>query len=133
MRVIRARSQRQRDAAFKLCQEESQEFADICRSAEEVWLVTDRGRVVAAAGAELVNDHPVHVALTFCIVAPAARGQGLQDRLLKARLRWAEKEGVSRVTTYANRDNKPSLENLIRNDFRVYSYNPPFVCVEREI
>lgn len=121
------------DAAYKLAKEEEEAFGDLCRNSEAVWVALDQGQVVAAAGAEMVQDHPCRVSLTFCVVAPQARGKGLQARLLRARELWAHKEGVSLVETYTHKENKPSLLNLLAANYVVTSFEDPFVVVRKQV
>ena len=133
MKIVRARSQRLQDRAFKLARSEDESFGDLCRNSQEVWVAMEDGEILACAGAELIQDHPCRAELTFCVVAKQARGRGLQERLLKVRLAWAEKEGVTCAETYTHKENKPSLLNLIKAGFVVFSFQDPFVSVRIQL
>jgi GNAT superfamily N-acetyltransferase len=131
VRVVRAKSVRLRDEACRLAKEHGgDEFLDLCRNSEEIWVALEGGKVVAAAGAELVQDAPTYANLTFCLVHPSARGAGLQRALLKRRLTWAAKEGAELVRTYAHKRNTPSLRNLLDAGFVPSGFTDPFLSVE---
>lgn len=51
-------------------------------------------------------------------VAPAARGHGLQKRLVRVALRYAKRQGFPTVTTYAKVTNIPSLRSLVACGFK---------------
>ena len=56
-------------------------------------------------------------------VLPDHRGQGLQKRMIVARLAYARKMGWTTAVTYTLCDNAASANSLIARGFRVY--NPP--------
>ena len=133
MRVVVAKSERLRDKACRLAKAHGgDEFLDLCRNSEMVWVALEGGEVLGAAGAELAQDHPCHVNLTFCLVRPDARGRGLQAAFLERRMRWAAKR-VCLVRTYVHKQNTPSFVNLIQAGFVPYAFADPFVQVEREV
>lgn len=62
---------------------------------------------------------------TTAFLGPAAvaekyRGQGLQRRLIRARVTMARKLGIKRLVTYVVRSNEVSANNLIRCGFSLY-------------
>lgn len=92
---------------------------------QHAWLAFDgHGNLVAFASARRVSRDTV--ALTNCVVAPHARGAGLQTKLLRARLVWAMADctGVRRVTTYTSANNWHSARNVINAGFRVSAITP---------
>jgi GNAT superfamily N-acetyltransferase len=93
----------------------------------------DKGQVVACAGANLENDHPVSANLSFCVVHRDYRGRGLQARLLEARVKWARAEHCSEAKTYSHKSNTPSLLNLLKAGFEVCVYEDPYVSVRKEL
>ena len=59
--------------------------------------------------------------LTRVGVLPSARGQGLQKRFVRARLRWAREEGYSRAVTYVSPwASVWSIRTLVRCGFLPY-------------
>lgn len=133
MRIKYAQSAREREAAYVLAKAQDEQFADLCRASEAVWVVMDGDVAVAAAGAELVQDHPLFVNLTFCLVAPAHRGAGWQQGLLAVREKWARRHGAETLETYAHRANQKSIRNLSRAGFVVSSYKEPFVSFTKPL
>lgn len=66
---------------------------------------------------------PHHASTAFlsrAVVLPHARGQGLQRRMIRARVKWAVEEGYERVVTTLDWDNIPSLRNLVKEGFVPY-------------
>lgn len=74
-------------------------------------------------------------------VMPQARGNGLQRKLIKARVRYAVKQGCKRMITYTAGTNVPSMRSLIAEGFRPYyaalttgpTEPPIFVWFERHL
>lgn len=133
MKIVRARSEKLRELAYLLCKGEEEIYGELCRESDAVWVVLDKGLVVAAAGADLVPDHPVFVSMTFCVVTPTYRGRGLQGRLMDARVKWAKRENVEMVKTYAHKKNQPSIRNLNEAGFVVSYFEDPYVYFRKEI
>lgn len=75
----------------------------------------DEGALVGYGAAQRKPDGSVK--LTRAVVSVRARGQGLQQRLIKARVRWARSLGASRVWTYTHIDNPKSSGNLCKAGF----------------
>lgn len=104
---------------------------EILAGSDQIWeAVADDGRLAAVAGAS-VPDETLH--LTLCIVAPWARGNGLQRRLIDVRLRWGRRNGATRAHTYCATDNRPSLISLVRKGFSPFRADHNFVQLERSI
>lgn len=59
--------------------------------------------------------------LSRAAVVKEASGQGLQRRMIRARLRWAKAQGIKRAITYTELRNSKSLVNLLRCGFRFYT------------
>ena len=53
-------------------------------------------------------------------VHPDHRGNGLQKRMIRARLSYARRAGWTRAVTYTLADNAPSANSLIACGFRVF-------------
>lgn len=71
---------------------------------------------VAIAGARIVETGAYF--LSRACVDPAYRGQGIQKRLIRARVRRARKLGCPRVVTYTHPGNVASINSLIACGFR---------------
>jgi GNAT superfamily N-acetyltransferase len=94
-----------------------------------MWAAVDeKGTVVGMAGLEM-DGEDAH--MTFCVVSPEARGRGIQRRLIKARVAWAKRQGLRRVSTYAHVRNSYSLCNLLRCGFVPVEVTDEFLTVER--
>jgi GNAT superfamily N-acetyltransferase len=89
--------------------------------AAEWWVARDgAGKPVAYAGARPMRSVPGGCWLSRCAVVAEARGAGLQRRLLRVRLAWARRHGLTEAYTYTVPGNAPSMNNLIRCGFRTY-------------
>jgi GNAT superfamily N-acetyltransferase len=84
------------------------------RWTDTFWVARDMDRVVAFASARIVPGDVVF--LSRCAVLPCARGQGLQRRFIRARVRLARLPAV----TYTMPGNVSSANNLIACGFRLY-------------
>lgn len=60
------------------------------------------------------------VFLSSAVVFRAARGRGLQRRMIRTRVAWARRRGAECVLTYTVEHNWPSAYNLLREGFRHY-------------
>ncbi len=101
------------------------------------WGVYDDGKLVAIASADTYQpaddiDRPV-VVLTSAAVAKTHRGLGLQRRLIKARVRWAEKIDARAVSTYTYMNNPVSLTNLVRLGFHVTRVTGDKINLRKEL
>lgn len=84
------------------------------------WKATDEdGKVVGFCSAIYWRERRA-VFLSRAAAATRAQGQGLQRRMIKARVRWAMKEGAHRVVTYTALKNYESIVNLLKCGFRFY-------------
>lgn len=89
----------------------------------ELWLGYDSQtkEAVAFAVAQLIDDVCY---LHRAGVLPEYRGQNIQRRFIRARVRWARQMGARRVVTYTSLDNEPSARNLQKSGF--FLYNAPW-------
>ena len=58
------------------------------------------------------------------------RGQGLQRKLIKLRIKEAQKLGLKQLVTYTTTDNYASITNLLNQGFRFYSPENPWAGKE---
>lgn len=75
--------------------------------------------LVAYAGARILNSGAWF--LSRAGVREAWRGQGLQARLIRVRLKRGRALGCPRAVTYTVPDNAPSMRNLIRCGLQPYT------------
>lgn len=97
--------------------------ADVPARASRGWwwlAVDDDGAAVAFAGLRAVASWPGCVYLCRAGVLPSHRGQGLQRRLIRARLAKARAMGATTAITDCTARNFPSARNLIACGFRPY-------------
>jgi GNAT superfamily N-acetyltransferase len=83
------------------------------------WIVDDAGSAVAFAGVRIMPSEGCAF-LARCGVLPEYRGQGLQRRLIAARLRYARRFRLPAIT-YTKPSSVESANNLITCGFRLYS------------
>lgn len=83
------------------------------------WLAWDGDEAVAFGGARPLSREPA-LLLERCGVLESHRGQGIQLRLLRARVRWAYELRVDSVITYTHPQNPASANSLIHAGFRLY-------------
>ena len=88
------------------------------------WLILHGKEAVAFASARESRKEPDAVFLSRSGVIPSARGHHLQQRLIRARVRWARKEGFMRAVTYCLLENVPSARNLSHCGFLPYWPKP---------
>lgn len=81
------------------------------------WVAYEDDRVVGFASAILWQDLGV-IFLSRCAVVKAARGSGLQRRLIRVRLRWGKAEGAAGAWTYTTLKNYGSMVNLLKCGFK---------------
>lgn len=86
------------------------------------WWVAGDG--LAFAGARMLDNGALY--LTRAGVIPSARGQGLQLRLIRARLAWGRRRGARVAITYTAVDNIASANNMIRAGFELYEPEYPW-------
>lgn len=84
------------------------------------WVATDGAKCVGFCSA-VYRPERGYVYLSSAAVTLAARGQGLQRRMIRTRVAWAKKQGASRVITYTVLKNYESMCNLLKSGFRFYS------------
>ncbi len=85
---------------------------------------------VAYGGVKVVYGDLTTAFLSRAGVLPEARGQGLQRKLLKLRIRWARAQGCKQIITYTHKDNTVSANNLIKSGFLLYT--PDWAWVGRD-
>lgn len=91
------------------------------RKNEQYWLVYDDANMpVGFASCHGLTNEPHVVFLSRSGLLECARGQGLQRKLITARVRWAKRNGFSHVITYTTWDNAASFHNLQKCGFRLY-------------
>jgi GNAT superfamily N-acetyltransferase len=89
--------------------------------AAEWWVARDpSGKPVAYAGARFMQSVEGGCWLSRCAVLAEAQGAGLQRRMIRVRLAWARRHGLTEAYTYTVPWNSPSMNNLIRCGFRTY-------------
>ena len=97
-------------------------------SSHNYWLVYDReNSPVGFAGLDInkMAERP-YAFLSWCGVLKEARGNGLQKRLIQARVRYGRRLGMERFVTYTSPDNVASANNLIRCGFLRYTPDNPY-------
>lgn len=90
------------------------------------WIATDGDKRVGFCSA-VYRPERGYVYLSSAAVTLAARGQGLQRRMIRTRVTWARKQGASRVITYTVLKNYDSMCNLLKCGFRFYSPETAYV------
>jgi len=93
---------------------------------DEFWGAFDGARLVGWGGLRQSRRWLDCVFLCSSGVLPEARGRGLQKRLIKARVRWAEKQGYYYAFTYTVPHNPASSRSLISCGFRPYWPSKPW-------
>jgi len=84
----------------------------------QLWVCyDDTGTPVGFCAARKLEGEP-GVFLNRAGVLPCANGHKLQQRMIRARLRWAKEVGAKYVITYTLYGNHASIVNLLRCDFR---------------
>jgi GNAT superfamily N-acetyltransferase len=95
----------------------------VLKSNHAVWLAhappNSLGDTLAGYAA-MVEHGPAAGFLARCGVLPAYRGQGLQRRLIRARVAHARRIGLKTVYTYTIIRNPASSNNLIKSGFALY-------------
>lgn len=99
---------------------------DEWEGATAYWIAYDDvSSPVGFCSARVLRNEP-GVFLTRAGVLPAARGQGLQRRMITTRCNWTRKRGFEYAITYCSFDNHPSIVNLLRCGFHftrpIYPY-----------
>jgi GNAT superfamily N-acetyltransferase len=87
------------------------------------WVGYDQGQPVCYAGLEHQDSWAL---FSSAGVIPEYRGQGLQKRLIKARLKWLRVEGCKYAYTYTLPYNAASLNSLLRCGFKIYESKTDF-------
>ncbi len=85
------------------------------------WIAYKDGLPVGFAALRLLDKHTAY--LSRAGVLPAARGCGIQKRMIRSRIRFAREQGCTSVIT-DTADNPPSANSLISAGFKMY--NPEY-------
>jgi GNAT superfamily N-acetyltransferase len=97
----------------------------------DVWFIAYAGTVpVGFAGIRPLPSDPSCWYLCRAGVIPAARGQGIQKRLIRRRLEAARKAGAAWVVTDTRASNCASSNSLIREGFTTYNPHTRWACVD---
>lgn len=96
--------------------------------AASVWWLArdDDGDPVGYCGACIEPESPRVCYLIRAGVLPDARGQGLQRRMIAARLAWARGQGLTTAITYTTATNVRSMRSLARARFLPYAPADPW-------
>ena len=86
------------------------------RENREWWVIVDKETIVAYCGS--LYSEGVCIFIRAWVYRPY-RGQGLQSRMIKTRLKAAK--GCYKAITYVYPDNVNSINNLIKNGFLTYT------------
>lgn len=115
--VVRVTTSKQRAICEEIL-EADRGLGHIDVSNAQLWAAVDPdGEVLAMAGMEY-DEETRHADMICCVVSPHARGRGLQQRLIRARVAWARKQGAQTLETYASIENTASLVSLLKCGFR---------------
>jgi len=95
--------------------------SSVWRPSGEYWAAYDDGGALVGFGGLVRSVRYSDVVYMHCAgVAQGARGNGLQRKLIAARVRWAKSHGFSYCTTDTVNYNPISSRNLIRCGFLPY-------------
>ncbi len=89
-----------------------------------VWYAFDGDEIVGFATARVLDGDALY--FNSAAVHPKARGQGLQRRLIRCRLRYAKRHDLTSIT-YTTPDNAVSINNLVACGFKAYQPEYPWV------
>lgn len=95
------------------------------------WIAVCGSQAVAYAG--LYTAIVGEAWLVRAGVLQAYRGGGLQQRLIRVRLREAARRGIPRVLTYTSAENIPSQRNLVSCGFKPYFSNDGVIYFGRTL
>lgn len=90
------------------------------------WVARD-GKTVVGFCSAVHREEKGYVFLSRAAVIAAARGAGLQRRMIRARVAWAKKQSADVVVTYTTMKNYDSMVNLLKCGFRFFEPDEPFV------
>lgn len=113
---------RSRPNEFRTIEELQREcFGSIIVPAEKAiwWSAVDGNFLVGFAGLKVSEIWDRTVYLCLAGIEPQARGNGLQKRLIRARLKWAIQHGMQWAYT-DTRQNPASANSLISCGFKMY-------------
>lgn len=91
---------------------------------QDCWLVEDGPLLAAFATGRQSYVDPTYYFLSRAAVAVPYRGQGLQKRLIQARVRHARRQGYLWVWSYTVPTNAPSMRSLLSCGFKPFDERP---------
>lgn len=94
--------------------------SDPVAATDEAWLVSRNDGVSVGYATGKIWPPDNYFYFTRCGVLPEARRNGLQRRLIRARLKWAKRHGCAGAYTYTLPANVGSANNLIATGFRLW-------------
>ena len=86
----------------------------------EWWFAYDDKNIPVGFGGATYWKPDNYIFLCLSGVVPSARGNGLQRKLIKSRLRWGKSINAKGAYTYAARYNLISANNLIDCGFKLF-------------
>lgn len=90
------------------------------------WIAEEDGHTVGYAAAKPCKGDPECLYLSRVGVVKAARGRGLQRRLIRARERWGRSQGAIFSVSDTNFDNVASTRSLIACGYRPFLPKDPW-------
>lgn len=128
VQIVRVTTSEQREACAELL-EADPELGHLDVTGMELWAALDEeGTLLGMAGADW-DPESRHMEMQCCVVAPHARGKGIQQRLIRARIAFARKNGAISLETYAHSANLPSLVSLLKCGFQPKDLQDGFLTV----
>lgn len=91
--------------------------ADEFKHNREWWVIENAGQIIAYCGSAYKDGICIFVRAW---VSSKHRGKGIHTKLIKARIKAANKHNCKWAITYTTHDNVNSANNLFKNGFRLY-------------
>jgi len=86
---------------------------------DELWQIADdNNELVGFCSARVLDKEIIY--FNWAGLLEKAWGQGLHKRMIKARVRWAKKNGFKYAITYTIIENIQSSKNLLKTGFELY-------------
>lgn len=89
------------------------------------WIAQSAGRDAGFCAIAPLKHSRECAYLSRAGVMPNYRGKGLQQRMIRLRLRWAKSKGYRYVVTYTEPSNLASSNSLISCGFKLYRPSKP--------
>ena len=93
----------------------------------QFWIARDALGKPAGFCSAIYRPEQGYVFLSRAAVVAEARGAGLQRRMIRVRVSWAQRLGAKSVITYTLLKNYESFVNLLKSGFRFYTPTEPWV------